>query len=90
MKASAIIAVMNLIVSLGFTAAFYRAFALRMWRQYYLDKMQALIWALASSAIWPITVPIYLIHRYRIMQRRRRMAEAVADADELHTWRDNA
>jgi len=87
---------LNWVLTLGTATFFYFVLRLRLWRQYYSrdllcssprcidrgDKMTAFMFACVFAAVWFVSLPIYLVQRYRIMTRNRAVAGRYADEME--------
>jgi hypothetical protein len=88
-----VLALVELLGAVGAAALLYLVFRAYLWRTYYKrepnavsarcidrnDKVLALIFALVLGGLWVISIPCYLIWRYRVMNQRRRVAGLYAD-----------
>lgn len=101
MKPYAVAALISLAVSLGTTVLLYRVICVHLWREYYRfnehtpsvrmidtgDKLNALMFAIGLGALWPISLPMYIVWRRVQMRRRHVRAYDYADRHLRDIWR---
>lgn len=89
-----ILAWLNLGITLGCATLLYFVLRTHMWREYYRfndytpspydidsgDKTLAFLFACVLAVLWPVSMPVYFIRRYRIMKAKRRQIQQYAEA----------